>query len=750
MIRVGLRLTLNGGREAAVRLVLTAAAVALGVGLLLVTLAGINAVHAQDARTAWLNSSDHNLRPSVDEATAQPLYLAVSLDQFGPSEIVRVDVAATGRRSPVPPGIPALPGPGEFYASRSLARLMAAVPNGELADRYLGRSVGTIGPAALASPNSLMIIVGHTVADLATAGAPEVRSFETAPTGSPGDPHPARMQLILAVVAGALLIPVLMFIAAATRLAAARREQRFAAMRLVGATPRQIAVIAAVEGAAAAIGGVAAGFAVFLALRPALAAVPFTGQPFFEPDLRLHLGDILLVALGVPVAAAVAATAALRRVRISPLGVTRRTTPPAPRSWRALPLLAGVAELAYFVGRRPSTTSGQIRAYGLGFGLVMIGLVIAGPWLTMAGSRLMANRASRPTTLLAGRRLSDNPRAAFRAVSGLIVALFVSSASLGVITTILAYQATSTGGVAGRDILTQQLGPEALQPGGATANPVGNHNVPASLVAQLQGTAGVKAVVEAHVDPSAPSGPEYPPPPRLVSCEELARLPALGRCAPGATVATLPDLNLPGNVGARNRSHLGNEWPAANVTLAQLQSMPVTNLAVGTDGSKAAIEGARTDLEVAFPSAPPPSTIGDISPAAAQRIAGWKQLADVAIVASLVIAGCSLGVSVASGLVERKRPFSLLRLAGTPLGTLRRVVAIEAALPLLVVAIISAASGLLSAHLFLRSQLSESLRPPSAAYYVAVGLGLAFALGLISATLPLLARITGPDVARNE
>jgi hypothetical protein len=37
MIRYGLRLTLRGGREAGVRLVIIAAAVALGVGTLLIT-----------------------------------------------------------------------------------------------------------------------------------------------------------------------------------------------------------------------------------------------------------------------------------------------------------------------------------------------------------------------------------------------------------------------------------------------------------------------------------------------------------------------------------------------------------------------------------------------------------------------------------------------------------------------------------------------------------------------------------------
>ena len=57
----------------------------------------------------------------------------------------------------------------------------------------------------------------------------------------------------------------------------------------------------------------------------------------------------------------------------------------------------------------------------------MAGLVIAGPWLTMVGSRLMARRTSRPAALIAGRRLADNPQAGFRAISGLVLALFVTS-----------------------------------------------------------------------------------------------------------------------------------------------------------------------------------------------------------------------------------------------------------------------------------------------------------------------------------
>jgi hypothetical protein len=39
---------------------------------------------------------------------------------------------------------------------------------------------------------------------------------------------------------------------------------------------------------------------------------------------------------------------------------------------------------------------------------------------------------------------------------------------------------------------------------------------------------------------------------------------------------------------------------------------------------------------------------------------------------------------------------------------------------------------------------------PGAAYYIITGAGIALSLGIIAATMPLLRRITGPEVARNE
>ena len=271
---------------------------------------------------------------------------------------------------------------------------------------------------------------------IATAVPGSVRPVQVNPKGldySPPDPGGSNgtVDLILTVVALAILAPVLIFIATATRLSAARREQRFAAMRLVGATRKQVSLLAATESTAAAVAGVAAGFGIFFLLRAPVAGIPFLGEPFFPAELSLSLPDILAVAIGVPVAAAVAARLALRRVHISPLGVARRTTPKPPRAWRVLPLLAGLAELGFFtVHGGPASIGGQVLVFMSSFLLIIVGLVLAGPWLTMAAARVMARRTSRPSALIAARRLADDPRAAFRAVSGLVLALFITTVAV--------------------------------------------------------------------------------------------------------------------------------------------------------------------------------------------------------------------------------------------------------------------------------------------------------------------------------
>jgi hypothetical protein len=339
--------------------------------------------------------------------------------------------------------------------------------------------------------------------------------------------------------------------------------------------------------------------------------------------------------------------------------------------------------------------------------------------------------------------MSDNPRGAFRAISGLILALFVGSVSVGIIGTILDYQGTAGGGTVARETLVAQFGPLENE-GPLPAGQPTTASVPRQLVTELGSIRDIRGVTPIHAGDAQADGSF----PILVSCAQLADTPNVGRCAPGAAVATITG-NLD-NAASSSSTLATKVWPAAAISAERLEALPIRAMIVQSSGSTAAIETARTAIEVAMPNAQTPATLGEINATSTRSVTELQQLTKIVILVSLVIAGCSLAVSVTTGVNERKRPFSLLRLTGVPVGVLRRVVALETAVPLLLVAVISAGMGFLAAALFLRSQLGESLQPPGLDYYVIVGVGLVACLGIIAATLPLIERITGPEIARNE
>ena len=181
--------------------------------------------------------------------------------------------------------------------------------------------------------------------------------------------------------------------------------------------------------------------------------------------------------------------------------------------------------------------------------------MIAGPWLTMAGSALLARRASRPAALLAARRLAASPRAAFRSISGLILAVFTATVTVAVISSMTASHALQTAAPAGKDILVTDLGSASQQ------NPTGPPSgvaVPPSLAGRLRGVPGVSAVLVSHLDPFGTADDS------LVDCGQLARLPALGTCAPGATVAAV-DFQPHGATASAHRE----AWPAVSMTASR-------------------------------------------------------------------------------------------------------------------------------------------------------------------------------------
>ena len=226
-------------------------------------------------------------------------------------------------------------------------------------------------------------------------------------------------------------------------------------------------------------------------------------------------------------------------------------------------------------------------------------------------------------------------------------------------------------------------------------------------------------------------------------------MPALGRCPAGATAVAFPEDGFAGPLDARTSA--GIIWPAVNVPASRLDSLGVDAINVGTNGSLPTVEQARTMLENAraYSGLSAPSTIGDLIAQDDSNNNAYRQLANTVILVSLPIAGCTLAAAIAAGLADRKRPFSLLRLTGARLATLRRVVALESAVPLLAVAAVAIGTGFAASAEYASVAQHYPMVAPGAAYYLITAGGILVSLGIIAATFPLLANAS-PDPRSRE
>ncbi|SHK34710.1 FtsX-like permease family protein [Pseudonocardia thermophila] len=417
MIRFSIRLLLAGGRRAALAAGLVGAGVAMGTLLLAVTLGALHGWDAREARTGWRVDVDSAVARS---AVAEPVGTArVRVDSVAGRPMDVVDLSATGSTAP-PPGLPRVPAPGEVWVSPALAELIRTLPPAQLADRFPGPPTGTIDDTGLRDPGELVAIVGH--AD-PVEGAVPIAEFDR----SAGITIIEGYRQLTYVAVALLLFPVLGLLGAAARLTAVRRAERLATLRLLGASTRQLTVVAVTEVTLVAAVAAVAGIVAEWLLAPALALIPLGGSGWYASDLRVPPLVALAVVAGVALLAAAAATRGMRAVVVGPLGVVRRQAPRGLRWWHLLGVVAalivfGIAQAA--VGTSGFTVVGLVIAVAV---LAMFGVVwLVGPWVVrLVGARLARSARSVPR-LLAGRRMLDDPRGAFRPLAGLTLAVFVA------------------------------------------------------------------------------------------------------------------------------------------------------------------------------------------------------------------------------------------------------------------------------------------------------------------------------------
>ncbi|WP_394616180.1 FtsX-like permease family protein [Lentzea sp. JNUCC 0626] len=395
------------GRGAWARFAFTAFGVAVGVTVLMLCLTAQSALQGRSDRSGW--------QYTRADASAPVMSWLVVTDYFAGEEMLRIHVADVASSAPTP-GFP-LPRDGEVVASPAMQRLFESTPDDQLDLRYPGTVVGTIPVDVLSHPDQLIAVVGGRVPDMfpvtAIATAPDHGFF-------------ALTRIVLGIAALVLLVPVVVFVAMATRIAAAQRERRLAALRLVGATRWQTTVIAAGETAIAACAGTVAGWLAYEALRGVFASsVTYEGFLFHPDDVRAPLA----VLVAIPVLAVIVSVASLRRVDVGPLGIVRRAASKPPTAMRVWPLIVGLCGLV-LVTYLPMDRFDQMTPI---FVLATLaGVVVVGPWVCLQAGRLLA-RASSATTVLAARRIEQDPKASFRAAGALVFAAFAATYLSGMI-----------------------------------------------------------------------------------------------------------------------------------------------------------------------------------------------------------------------------------------------------------------------------------------------------------------------------
>ena len=231
----------------------------------------------------------------------------------------------------------------------------------------------------------------------------------------------------LAIVAMVLLIiPLLTLGASAARLAARRRDDRLASLRLLGANSATVVWMTVMESTVLAAVGALAGAGLYACMAPFLGLIQFRGQAIGS-HAWLSVPSILGCVLAFCVLAAASAALGLRKVVVTPLGVRTRQTADGAHWVRGL--IAAVVVVVGVVAMGMLSSFGAfiviVAVMGGCFGLALLALNLMGPWILRLRASSQLKRAKRPEQLLAARTVLESPKESWRQVGGVAMTSFV-------------------------------------------------------------------------------------------------------------------------------------------------------------------------------------------------------------------------------------------------------------------------------------------------------------------------------------
>ncbi|PKW07972.1 Predicted ABC-type transport system involved in lysophospholipase L1 biosynthesis, permease component [Streptomyces sp. 1222.5] len=758
---LGLRLLSGAGRGNRVRFFLMAVGSSLGVCCLALVLTIPAILDAHDGRTAAREPQT----TSAGKAPAGSTLVLQRRDPHGSKPFTRVFVARGDKDTPQPPpGLDALPGPGELFVSPRLHELMRAEP--ALKGLLPGREKGRIGGAGLGDPDELYAYVGTSRAALAhdpDTGA--LRSF-----GSPYAPvpvvEPSTLTNLRFALATLVLLPLAVFLSVCARLSAASRTRRLASLRLLGLSTRGTQRVNAAETVAAALLGAVLGLGEYWLLNQAMSRSGLPALRWYPADGSLSWTTVVVCLLGCPALAWFVGRASARSAATNPLAVRRTAVPKPPSKWGGLLLVTGLGIVSGFCATgltdHPATSDGIFAVLVVG-GVLLTGsgLVLTLPWLSYLLARKVAGTTRSLTLNLAMRRNEVEPGSTMRVVTGLVLLVYAASLAQGVL------------------IEFEQVS----KPG----NPVQDYSLPLSALSEeqesrLAGVPGVRAHARTMVSWSKPGPAGIPPRATalVATCAQLTRLVRHTEGCREGRVMRLVDPNSSADPDMRPGASFPFELRTGRRHGAVTLTIPSATVVMRPYDPSAIGDASMIVPPTALPAHARPRSgslvldsdseprvvrgvldgIGGVAPTVSVEPVGVNvdSLQQIAVIETLLVLGMIMGlvigvaaflVAVTDRAVERRAQVTAITLIGARARTLRAVQSTQVVLPLAVGLVLALVTGKLAESSYLVTGGGEVFWD-----FAGIPVLACAALGVVAVaalgTLPLVGRRIDPELIRRD
>ncbi|MFF2201926.1 ABC transporter permease [Streptomyces sp. NPDC058145] len=757
---LGLRLLLGAGRGNRLRFFLMAAGSSLGVCCLALVLTIPAVLDAHDGRAAAREPQT----TSMGKAGAGSALVLERRDPHGSRPFARVFVARGSAHQQPPPGLDALPAPGELYLSPRLHDLLRSEPG--IKGLLPGREKGLIGAPGLADPDELYAYVGTTRAKIAhdaDTGALQSFGYSYAPVSVV---EPSTLTNLRFALATLVLLPLAVFLSVCARLSAASRTRRLASLRLLGLSAKGTQRVNAAETVAAALLGVLLGLGEYWLLNQVMSRSGLPALRWYPADGALSWSTVAVCMIGCPALAWFVGRASARGAAANPLAVRRTAVPKPPSKWGGLLLVTGLGIVTGFCATgltdHPATSNGVFGILLVGGVLLTgMGLVLALPWLSYLLARKVAGATQSLTLNLAMRRNEVEPGSAMRVVTGLVLLVFAASLAQGVL---IEFEQVSR-----------------------PSNPVQDYSVPLTVLSERQQerlteVPGVRAHARTMVSWSKPTDSGIPPQATalIATCTQLTRLVrSVEGCQEGRVMrlvnpnsSTDPDIRPGASFPFRLRdgqrhltlsltlpsaatvvrpydpSAVGDASVIVPPSLLPAHARPQSGfLVLNSDSDPHVVRGVLDGIGTAAPTASV-EPVG-VNVDSLQQIAVIETLLVLGMIMGLVIGVAAFLVAVTDRAVERRAQVTAITLIGARSRTLRAVQSVQVVLPLAIGLALALVTGKLAESSYLITGGGEVFWD-----FAGIPVLVCAALGVVVVatlgTLPLVGRRIDPELIRRD